>query len=169
MEQLNTGELTQGQVKELYAKAQEQPTQDGDSFTIYQLKHGDETRDYRYMAYDELKAAGLVVDRSNYEAVYTAPLTPEMSLEDIFTRFNIDHPADFKGHSLSVSDIVVLHQGGQDTAHYVDSAGFRQVPEFTDPALTPDSRETGEQIRTPRGSFYVTAMSREQMEAAGYG
>ena len=169
MEQLNTGELTQGQVKELYAKAQEQPTQDGNSFTIYQLKRGDETRDYRYMAYDDLKAAGLVVDRGNYEAVYTAPLTPEMSLEDIFTRFNIDHPADFKGHSLSVSDIVVLHQGGQDAAHYVDSAGFRQVPEFTDPALTPDSRETGEQIRTPRGSFYVTAMSQEQMEAAGYG
>ena len=60
-------------------------------------------------------------------------LTPGTSLEDIYTRFNIDHPKDFKGHSLSVSDVVVLHQNGQDTAHYVDSSGYRQVPEFLQP------------------------------------
>ena len=52
------------------------------------------------------------------------------SLEDIYTRFNIDHPKDFKGHSLSVSDVVVLHQNGQDAAHYVDSFGYKEVPEF---------------------------------------
>ena len=56
----------------------------------------------------------------NYELVYSAPLAPETSLEDIYTRFNIDHPKDFKGHSLSVSDVVVLHQDGQDAAHFVD-------------------------------------------------
>ena len=171
--QFNAGELTEGQVKELYAKAQEQPeTGRDDTFSIYQLKDGDETRDYRFEPYDRLQAAGLAVDRANYELVYTAPLVPGTSLDDIFTRFNIDHPKDFKGHSLSVSDVVVLHQDGQDTAHYVDRGDFKQVPEFLQekqPQLTPDELETGEKIRTPRGTFYVTGMSREQMEAAGYG
>ena len=112
-----------------------------------------------------------MVDRANYELVYTAPLAPETSLEDIYTRFNIDHPKDFKGHSLSVSDVVVLHQNGQDAAHFVDSVGFRQVPEFLQEQkqLTPDDLETGETIKTPRGTFHVTAMSREQIETAGYG
>ena len=112
-----------------------------------------------------------MVDKANYELVYSAPLAPETSLEDIYTRFNIDHPKDFKGHSLSVSDVVVLHQNGQDTAHYVDSVGFRQVPEFLQEQkqLTPDELTTGETIQTPRGTFHVTAMSREQIEAAGYG
>ena len=129
--QLNAGELTEGQVKELYAKAQEQPgTGRDDTFSIYQLGDGDETRDYRLEPYDRLQAAGLAVDRANYELVYTAPLAPGTSLDDIFTRFNIDHPKDFKGHSLSVSDVVVLHQGGQDTAHYVDRGDFKQIPEF---------------------------------------
>ena len=129
--QLNAGELTEGQVKELYAKAQEQPgTGRDDTFSIYQLGDGDETRDYRFEPYDRLQAAGLAVDRANYELVYTAPLAPGTSLDDIFTRFNIDHPKDFKGHSLSVSDVVVLHQDGQDTAHYVDRGDFKQIPEF---------------------------------------
>ena len=70
---------------------------------------------------------------TNYEGVYTAPIEPGTGLEDIYTKFNIDHPEDFKGHSLSVSDVVVLHQNGQDTAHYVDSYGFQKVSEFTQP------------------------------------
>ena len=174
MGQLNAGELTQAEVKELYAKAQETAKTAGqgkDTFSIYQIKGGDETRDFRFEPYDRLQAAGNVVDRANYELVYSAPLAPETSLEDIYTRFNIDHPKDFKGHSLSVSDVVVLHQNGQDTAHYVDSVGFRQVPEFLQEQkqLTPDELTTGETIQTPRGTFHVTAMSREQIEAAGYG
>ena len=59
-----------------------------------------------------------------------APLASGTTLEDIYRTFNVNHPADFKGHSLSVSDVVVLHQNGQDTAHYCDSVGFQQVPEF---------------------------------------
>ena len=174
MGQLKSGELTEGDVKQLYAKAQEtaQTTgQDKDTFSIYQIKGGDETRDFRFEPYDRLQAAGNVVDRANYELVYSAPLAPGTSLEDIYTRFNIDHPKDFKGHSLSVSDVVVLHQDGQDTAHYVDSFGYKSVPEFLQEQkqLTPDELETGETIKTPRGTFYVTDMSREQMEAAGYG
>ena len=167
---LNAGELTQGEVKELYAKAQEAEA-DKDTFSIYQLKQGDETRDFRFEPYDRLQAAGNVVDKANYELVYSAPLAPETSLEDIYTCFNIDHPKDFKGHSLSVSDVVVLHQDGQDAAHFVDSVGFREVPEFLQEQkqLTPDDLETGETVKTPRGTFHVTAMSREQIEAAGYG
>ena len=174
MGQLKSGELTEGQVKELYAKAQETAKtaeQDKGTFSIYQLKHGDKTRDLRFEPYDRLQATGNVVDKANYELVYSAELTLGTSLEDIYTRFNIDHPKDFKGHSLSVSDVVVLHQNGQDTAHYVDSFGYKNVPEFLQEQkqLTPDELETGETIKTPRGTFYVTDMSREQMEAAGYG
>ena len=144
----------------------------GDAFGIYQLKDGDGMRDYRFEPYDRLQAVGLSVEATNYNLVYTAELTPGTSLEDIYTRFDTDHPEDFKGHSLSVSDIVVLHQNGENTAHYVDRIGYRDVPEFLRgqvQQLTPDGLMTGEQITTPRGSFSVTAMSREQMKAAGYG
>ena len=130
LQSLNAGDLTQGEVKALYAKAQEP---DRDTFSIYQLKRGDETRDLRFEPYDRLTAAGHAVNPANYDLIYSAPLAPGTSLEAIFTRFNIDHPKDFKGHSLSVSDVVVLHQNGQDTAHYVDSIGYRQTPEFLQP------------------------------------
>ncbi len=142
------------------------------NFSIYQLKGGNETLDYRFEPLDTIRNNGLSVKPENYELVYEAPLTEKDDLESIYTRFNVDRPADFTGHSLSVSDIVVLHQDGKDTAHYCDRAGFSEVPEFLrerQPELAPDDLETGERVQTPRGSFYVTAMSREQMEAAGYG
>ena len=146
---------------------------DHDTFTIYQLKRGDETRDLRFEPYDRLQATGHVVDPANYDLIYSAPLTPDMTLERIYERFNIDHPADFKGHSLSVSDVVVLHQNGQDAAHYVDSIGYQQVPEFLQPvpqpALVPEDYKTGEKITTPRGTFSLTDMTHEQMKEAGYG
>ena len=180
----NIAELQKAQDKE-QAAGQDQPepevqaqkaaqtvTPEKDTFSIYQLKRGDETRDFRFEPYDRLQAAGLSVEAANYDLIYTAPLTPDMTLESIWEKFNIDHPKDFKGHSLSVSDVVVLHQSGQDTAHYVDSFGYKQVPEFLQEQtkqLTPDELTTGEKIQTPRGNFYVTAMSREQIEAAGYG
>ena len=138
----NIAELQKAQEKE-QAAGQDQPepeaqaqeaaqtvTPEKDTFFIYQLKQGDETRDFRFEPYDRLQAAGNTVDKANYELVYSAELTPGTSLEDIYTRFNIEHPKDFKGHSLSVSDVVVLHQNGQDAAHYVDSFGYKEVPEF---------------------------------------
>ena len=147
-----------------------------DTFSIYQLKSGNETLDYRFEPLDAIRNNGLSVKPENYKLVYTAPLTEQDSLESIYTRFNINHPADFKGHSLSVSDIVVLHQDGENTAHYCDRFGFSQVPEFLQPERaaevtipTPDQMATQERISTPRGSFCVTNMTREQMEAAGYG
>ena len=125
-----------GMTVEEYAASGYEPyaaAPDKDTFSIYQLKRGDETRDFRFEPYDRLAATGRTADQANYDLIYTAELTPGTSLEDIYTRFNIDHPKDFKGHSLSVSDVVVLHQNGQDTAHYVDSSGYRQVPEFLQP------------------------------------
>ncbi len=115
----------------------------GDAFGIYQLKDGDGMRDYHFEPYDRLQTAGLSVETANYDLIYTAELTPGTSLEDIYTRFNIDRPEDFKGHSLSVSDIVVLHQNGENTAHYVDSIGYREVPEFLreQPAIAAEQPE----------------------------
>lgn len=156
--------------------AEQAQTVPRDTFSIYQLKSGNETLDYRFEPLDAIRNNGLSVKPENYELVYTAPLTEKDNLESIYTRFNIDHPADFKGHSLSVSDIVVLHQDGKDTAHYCDRFGFSQVPEFLQPEQaaevtipTPDQMATQERISTPRGSFCVTNMTRKQMEAAGYG
>ena len=144
----------------------------GDIFAIYQIKGGPETRDYRFEAYESLQEAGLAVDRQNYDLVYTAPLDGKTTLEDIYRTFNLDRPADFTGHSLSVSDIVVLTRSGKEEAHYCDSFGFTPVPEFflqREKQLTPRELLTDESIQTPRGSFLVTDMSREQLEAAGYG
>ena len=155
------------------APAQEVAPEPGDSFSIYQVPAGPEQHDFRYRSYEELQAAGLAVDRKNYELVYTAPLEPGTTLADIDRRFQMDHPADYKGRSLSTGDVVVFQQGDKQAAYYVDAgAGYREVPEFFNPQekqLTPDASLTGERIQTPRGSFYVTAMSREQIEAAGYG
>ena len=100
-------------------------------YGIYQLKDSVETRNIRFMDMDYLEKEGIPVSRENYTLVYTGELTEGMSLEDIYTKFNIDHPADFTGHSLSVSDVVVLHQDGENTSHYVDSVGYREIPEFT--------------------------------------
>ena len=170
--QQQRGEVEQQRETAEPQHAADQSAQQQDTFSIYQLKSGDETRDLRFEPYDRLQAAGLCVNPANYEHTYTAPFENGMTLESIYERFNIDRPADFKGHSLSVSDIVVLHQNGQDTAHYVDSIGYRDAPEFLkepQKALAPDDLITDESIKTPRGSFRVTDMTREQIEAAGYG
>ena len=107
------------------------PPEPGDTFSIYQVPAGPEGRDFRYRSYEELQAAGLAVDKKNYELVYTAPLDGKTTLENIYRTFNTDdRPADFRGHSLSVSDVVVINRGGKEEAHYCDSIGFTPVPEF---------------------------------------
>ncbi|EGT3838213.1 TPA: DUF4316 domain-containing protein [Clostridioides difficile] len=158
-------------VEEYVASDYKAPAQP--NFSIYQVPPGPEGRDFRYRSYEDLQADGLSVDRKNYQLVYTAPLDKDTTLDEIYRRFNIEHPADYKGHSLSTGDIVVFRQDGKQTAYYVDEgADYRQVPEFfaqPEKQLTPDECMTGEQIQTPRGRFYLTDRSREQMEAAGYG
>lgn len=102
----------------------------GDTFEIYQVKPGSEFRDYRFESIEVLEALKLKVEFKNYDFIYKAELIAGMDLEDIFSKFNDKRPEDFKGHSLSVSDVVVLNKNGHASAHYVDSFGFKTVPEF---------------------------------------
>ena len=106
----------------------------GDCFAIYQVKHTDELRDIRYEGLEWLQSIGRTVQRDNYELVYTAPLLPSDlkgdTTEQLFYRFNNEHPADYGHPSMSVSDIVAIKRDGKVSCHYCDSFGFQQVPEF---------------------------------------
>lgn len=106
----------------------------GDTYAIYQLKRDDATTDLRFMDSEWLKKKGIEPQVENYDLVYTGALYPASSqidtLERLYQTFNIDHPADFTGHSLSVSDIVALKQNGVVSCHYVDSVGYKELPSF---------------------------------------
>ena len=106
----------------------------GDCFAIYQVKHTDELRDIRYEGLEWLQSIGRTVQRDNYELVYTAPLLPSDlkgdTTEQLFYRFNNEHPADYGHPSMSVSDIVAIKRDGKVSCHYCDSFGFQQVPGF---------------------------------------
>lgn len=99
-------------------------------FGIYQITARDPEHDYRFMNLDFVKRHGMEVNRADYELVYTEPLTEKDTLEAIYERFNIQRPADFTGHSLSVSDVVVINDGESIKACYVDSIGFAELPDF---------------------------------------
>ena len=105
-----------------------------DAFLIYQIRRGGELDAYRFMNYDYLQSKGVTPEHDGYDAIYTGGLADygdnKTNLDMIYQRFNVDHPADFKGHSLSVSDIVALKQNGVVSCHYVDSIGFRELPNF---------------------------------------
>lgn len=110
---------------------------DKDTFAIYQIRGGDETRDFRFEPLERLKAAGLSVKRENYEHVYTGTLEPEApaikTLHALYLQFNTKHPEDFRGHSVSISDVVVLRREGTLAAYYVDEGSeFTEVHEFLD-------------------------------------
>ena len=108
-----------------------------DAFLIYQIRRGGELDAYRFMNYDYLQSKGVTPERGGYDAIYTGGLADygdnKTNLDMIYQRFNVDHPADFKGHSLSVSDIVALKQNGVVSCHYVDNIGFRELPNFLKP------------------------------------
>ena len=108
-----------------------------DAFLIYQIRRGGELDAYRFMNYDYLQSKGIMPERGGYDAIYTGGFmdygNARTNLDMIYQRFNVDHPADFKGHSLSVSDIVALKQNGVVSCHYVDSIGFRELPNFLKP------------------------------------
>ena len=113
-----------------------------DKYGIYQLKHNPELDHLRFEGTESLKRMGITKDNfdaikpENYELIYVGELselqeqTQGETLEVIYEKFNIDHPEDYRGHSLSVSDIVVLHQNGGNSAHFVDSFGFTRLPDF---------------------------------------
>ena len=121
-----------------------------DKYGIYQLKDDPELDKFRFEGTESLKRMGITKDNfdavlpENYKLVYMGELaelqgqTQSETLEAIYTKFNIDHPADYKAHSLSVSDIVVLHEDGENSAHFVDSFVFTELPKFM---LTLEGRE----------------------------
>lgn len=106
----------------------------GDTYAIYQLKRDDATADIRFMNYEYLQKKGIDPQYENYELVYTGALTQDGSqiekLEDLYRTFNVEHPQDFTGHSLSLSDIVALKQAGVVSYHYVDSIGYKELTNF---------------------------------------
>ncbi len=98
-------------------------------YGIFQLKKEDRLRPYRFTPLSELKQSGMNVEYDNYNLVY-ADFYKGEGLDDIYGKFNLDHPADFIGHSLSVSDIIVVKEKDAYIAHYVDSFGFKKIPYF---------------------------------------
>ncbi len=106
----------------------------GDTYAIYQLRRDNATVDLRFMNSEYLQKKGIEPQYENYELVYTGALTQDGSqiekLEDLYRIFNIEHPQDFTGHSLSISDIVALKQAGVVSYHYVDSIGYKELHNF---------------------------------------
>ena len=130
--------------KEQWDEIRRRPLSDGrlqaflespdDGYTILQLRWSSDTSYERFASMRELKRMGREPKLSSYEVAYTAPL-PEYSsrdglLESLYTKFNICHPADYQGQSMSVSDIVALKENGVVSCHYVDSIGFKELPDF---------------------------------------
>jgi antirestriction protein ArdC len=113
-----------------------------DKYGIYQLKDNPELNTFRFQGTESLKRLGIIKDNfdavtpENYKLVYMGELgelqgqTQAETLEAIYTKLNVDHPADYKAHSLLVSDVVVLHEDGENSAHFVDSFDFTELPKF---------------------------------------
>ena len=134
------------------------------TFGIYQIKDDSPGENYAFMNMSFIESHGMQIKKEDYKLVYVGELSGNMSLDDIFERFNIDRPEDFRGHSLSVSDIVVLNDGEKVTAHFVDSISFEQLDSFLnleEQVLSELAYEVGERYfaiqRTEEGydySFY---------------
>lgn len=108
-----------------------------DSYAVLQLKRIDETRDERFESLSALQRRGKEPDIEHYDVVYTGTLSPytdqSVMLEELYTKFNIDHPEDFRGHSMSMSDIVALKVANEVSFHYVDTFGFKELQGFMKP------------------------------------
>lgn len=123
----------------------------GEHYGIYQLKKSEE-RTYQFMGMREASSFGFEIHGEDYELIYSDQLGMEETLNSLYEKFNINHPQDFTGHSLSVSDVVVMRKNGESKAYYVDSFGFTELPEFIHERLrlqevsnTQDVRETVEE------------------------
>ena len=99
-------------------------------YAIYQIKDNSEERGYRFMGLDFVTSHGMTVDAADYAFIYGGRLSGEETLDSLYEKFNLNHPAGYQGHSLSVSDVVVMQRDGQAKAYYVDSFGFKELPDF---------------------------------------
>ena len=100
------------------------------TFEILQLRSDSRLHYHRFTSLDLLRKLGLSVEKENYVCVYSGHLDPGEGLEDLYYTFNMERPEDFRGHSMSVSDIVVLHKDGTERAYFCDSIGFTELPDF---------------------------------------
>jgi hypothetical protein len=124
---------------------QDIPRSSDRQFSIYQLKHSDELHGIRFESFDYLQKNGIPCDIRNYDLIYSGHMRPHETLENLFHKFNMERPEDFKGHSLSVSDVIVVRERDKRTAYYVDSIGFKQLDRFEkNQAKTRESREARE-------------------------
>ena len=141
---ISAADIGQQDVKTGTAENPSQPLQEvefltgpDDTYAIYQLKNDENLRNHRFESLYHLQKLGLTVDYKNYDLTYTghfeAAADTNGTLNGIYEKFNEDRPKDFTGHSLSMSDVIVLKQHGDYTAHYVDAIGFKEVPEFIKP------------------------------------
>ena len=103
---------------------------DGNRYGIYQINSGQEERGYQFLSLEAAKEMGFTVDGKDYQMVYSERLRDATTLDNLFERFNIERPNDFTGHSMSVSDVIIMNRGGRLTAYYVDSFGFTELPDF---------------------------------------
>lgn len=99
-------------------------------YGIYQIQNDSSGQDYKFMNLDFAQSHGYTVNQNDYALIYSDKLYPAETLDSLYEKFNINHPADFRGHSLSVSDVVVMNRGGEVKAFYVDSVGFQELPDF---------------------------------------
>lgn len=103
---------------------------DENRYGIYQINSDQEERGYQFLSLEAAKEMGFTVDGKDYQMVYSERLRDATSLDNLFERFNIERPNDFTGHSMSVSDVIIMNRGGRLTAYYVDSFGFTELPDF---------------------------------------
>ena len=116
---------------ERFEKTSEELMFDGEErFAIYQINHGSKAMEYQFMGMDFVKSQGMEVTAGDYQCVYSGILQPSDNLDTLYSVFNQNHPADFRGHSMSVSDVVITNQNGDLRAFYVDSFGFTELPDF---------------------------------------
>lgn len=148
--------------------AQQSTEQDMDHYTIYQLRDGSPGSVYQFMGMDYIRQKGMEVRPEYYQEVYMGALVPGTTLEDLYIHFNGPKmPEDFTGHSLSVSDVVVVHKEGADHAYYVDRFGYEEIPQFLAPVQTQEKDVTVETKRdiTPERADESTQKTGEAAQA----
>lgn len=133
-------------------------------YAIYQLKDDEKLRDYHFANSEHLKNHGMYIDRENYDRVYRGRLQENETFDDIYKRFNIDHPQDFRGHSLSVGDIVAVKKNGTIRAYFVDSFGFTVVPDFT---LSREERKARRALTDNIGLLAEKQLASDEMDDLG--
>lgn len=133
-------------------------------YAIFQLKDDEKLRDYHFSNSKYLKNHGMYIDRENYDRVYRGRLQENETLDDIYKRFNVDHPQDFRGHSLSVGDIVAVKKNGTIRAYFVDSFGFTVVPDFT---LSREERKARRALTDNIGLLAEKQLASDEMDDLG--